>query len=234
MGIIFSRPAARPRVLPVAPVLESWEKAGHPDQQRLRAYLDQIEALLGSSISATDGHLALELTVGLPPGRALDSGGRDLDNYLLPIARRIGPKRLDAVFGRKLRAAISTITVATATEVVSAPGAPQLSVRVTGSSASSAWKQQIHDTCHDVSTSSLPPGAMRLCIRFGVSARRNWSTLWKPAIDALGPVLGTRDPAKPFRPDDDRIIDLELHRTVDDALGNDVDIEAWWSPVPGR
>ena len=51
----------------------------------------------------------------------------------------------------------------------------------------------------------------------------------KPAIDALGPVLGIQDPTKPFRPDDDRIVDLAMHRTIDDALVNDVEIEAWWS-----
>jgi hypothetical protein len=171
--MLFSRPAARPHVLPVAPVLESWEKADHPDQQRLRAYLDRIEALVGASFPVTAGHLALELTVGLPPSVVLDSGGRDLDNYLLPIARRIGQQRFDAVFGRKLHAATSAITVAAATQVGSSPGEPQLSIRVTGSSTSSAWKQQIHDACHASSSSPLPPGAMTLCIRFGVSSRRN-------------------------------------------------------------
>ena len=64
-----------------------------------------------------------------------------------------------------------------------------------------------------------------MSIRFGVSSRRNWSTLWKPAIDALGPVLGTQHPAWPFHPDDDRIVDLALHRTIDDTLGNDITIE---------
>ena len=70
---------------------------------------------------------------------------------------------------------------------------------------------------------------MTLRIRFGVSSRRNWSTPWKPAIDALGPVLGIQDLTTPLRPDDDRIVDLALHGTIDDALGNDVDIEAWRS-----
>lgn len=233
VGIIFSRPSAAAHVLPVTPVLESWERAGHPDQQRLRAYLVQIETLAGASLPLADGHLALELIVGLPDSAALDSGGRDLDNYLLPIARRIGAQRLDAAFGRKRHAAASTIALAAAIQAAGSPGEPQLSVRVTGSSASSAWKQQIHNACRDVCSSPLAPGPMRLCLRLGVSSRRNWSALWKPAIDALGPVLGTQDPARPFRPDDDRIVDLALHRTVDDALHDDVDIDAWWSPVPG-
>jgi len=229
--ILFGRPTAAAHVLPVAPVLESWENIDHPDQQRLRAYLDQIEALV-ASFPISDGHLALELAVGLPSSAALDSGGRDLDNYLLPIARRIGAQRLDAVFGRKMHAATSTITLAVAAHVAGSPREPHLSVQVTGSSASSAWKQQIHDACRSVSHSPLAPGPMRLCIRLCVSSRRNWSALWKPAIDALGPVLGTQDPARPFRPDDDRIVDLALHRTIDDSLHDDVDIDAWWSPVP--
>jgi hypothetical protein len=64
-----------------------------------------------------------------------------------------------------------------------------------------------------------------------VSAGRNWSTLWKPAIDALGPLLGMPDPNHPFRPSDDRIVDLTLHRNVDDALGHDVVVTVWCSPV---
>jgi hypothetical protein len=171
----------------------------------------------------------LELTVGLRSGLALDRGGRDLDNYLLPIARRIGAHRIDAMFGRKLHAATSTIAVGTAVQRHDLPGEPQLLIRVTGSSESPAWKQQIHDASRAVCSSSWPPGPMTLCIRFGVSSRRNWSTLWKPAIDALGPVLGIQDPSQPFRPDDDRIVDLALHRTINDALGTEVEIEAWWS-----
>jgi hypothetical protein len=48
----------------------------------------------------------------------------------------------------------------------------------------------------------------------------------EPAIDALGPALGV---ARPFCPDDDRITELALHRSVD-GLADDVTIDAWWSP----
>jgi hypothetical protein len=229
VGITFDRPTATLRVLRTAPVLESWEKADHPSQQRLRAYLDQIEALVNSSVPLSSGHLAIELTVGFRPGVAVDSGGHDLDNYLLPVARRIGPQRIDAMFGRKIYADSSTIAVAAATPARNSPGDPQLVVRTVGSSESSAWKQQIYDASRAIYSSPLPAGPIKLCIRFGVSSRRNWSTLWKPAIDALGPVLGIQDSAKLFHPDDDRVVDLALHHTVQDTLGNDVEIEAWWS-----
>jgi hypothetical protein len=65
-------------------------------------------------------------------------------------------------------------------------------------------------------------------VRFTVARARNWSNLWKPAIDALGPMLGIPNPAKPFDPLDDRIVSLGLHRTVDDSVGWGVIVEAWW------
>jgi hypothetical protein len=110
--LLFARPLAAPGDLHPAPLLESWEAVNHPAQQRLRTYLDNVESLIGKSIPADRGHLTVELTVGLPEVTPLISGGRDLDNYLMPVARRIGAGRLDAVFGRKHHATTSTITAA--------------------------------------------------------------------------------------------------------------------------
>jgi hypothetical protein len=62
----------------LAPRLASWNKADHPDQVRLRAYLDDTEALLAAS--RVDGPWALRLDVGLPAARDLLDGA-DLDNY---------------------------------------------------------------------------------------------------------------------------------------------------------
>lgn len=44
----------------------------------------------------------MELIVGLPDDVPLTVGGRDLDNYLNPVARRLGPPRIAAMFGRKI------------------------------------------------------------------------------------------------------------------------------------
>jgi hypothetical protein len=228
MERIFARPACGMHVLRLSPVLESWEAKDHPDQRRLDAYLDEVESLVLASAPATDDRIAVDLTVGLPAGVALTGGGRDLDNYLFPIARRIGAGRIDAIFGRKLCAAASEIGVSPAARKSRPPSEPHLMVRTTVSSQSPAWKQQIHDACSAVVNAPLPAGAVALGIWFTVSSRRNWSTLWKPAIDALGPLLGTPDPRRPFSPGDDRIIDLALHRSVDDSLANDVDIAMWW------
>jgi hypothetical protein len=51
--------------------------------------------------------------------------------------------------------------------------------------------------------------------------------LWKPGIDALG----LAKPDRHFHPLDDRIVSLGLHRKIDDALGWDVVVEAWWGPA---
>jgi hypothetical protein len=227
---LFARPAGTPQPLPSAPLLESWEAAGHPDQRRLSAYLDEVEPIVGAQAPAGD-QLALELTVGLPRGTDLTRGGRDLDNYLFPIARRIGHRRLDAAFARKLHAAVSTIAACRATRMPDPPDEPCLRVRTTASSASIAWKQQVNAACQvAAAVRPLTGGPVELCIRFGVASGRNWTTLWKPAIDALGPALGVADARRPFHPDDDRVVDLALHRHVDDTLGYAVDIAAWWRP----
>jgi hypothetical protein len=47
-------------------------------------------------------------------------------------------------------------------------------------------------------------------------------TLWKPTIDALGPILGYTPSAGPWSPLDGRIVDLGLHCRVNPPMGNDV------------
>lgn len=50
VAVLFSRPDPETRVTQARkPVLEGWMAAGHPDQQRLSSYLDDLEVLAGSS-----------------------------------------------------------------------------------------------------------------------------------------------------------------------------------------
>jgi hypothetical protein len=72
-------------------------------------------------------------------------------------------------------------------------------------------------------------GAISLDIEFRLSPARNWATLWKPAIDSLGPLLGVPDPRRPFTPNDDRIVRLGLHRSIDPSLGWDIELSIWWA-----
>lgn len=232
MPSLFSPPAVTPVRLPQPPVLESWDAIGHPSQQRLRAYLDSVATLVGPALAEDTTHLAMALDVGLADHVALTRGGHDLDNYLFPLARSFGADRFDAVFARKHHAASSTMAVGPALPqgLDRAAVPPLLSVRTSVSVTSAAWKEAIHQACRAAHPEPAPSGPLQVQLCFRVSTRRNWSTLWKPAIDALGPLLGMPDPDRPFRPSDDRIVDLALHRNVDDSLGHDVVIAAWCNP----
>ncbi|MET8809703.1 hypothetical protein [Streptomyces sp. NPDC004546] len=235
MPVLFSPPAIAPVRLPVPPVLESWDGAGHPSRQRLIAYLDCVAALAPQAVAEDSARsLALALDVGLAHDVALTRGGRDLDNYLFPLARRFGAGRFDAFFARKRHATHSTIAIGPA--VLPSPGnaeqaEPLFSVRTSMSATSPAWKQALHRACRVVQSEPIAGDGLRLVLCFEVSGRRNWSTLWKPAIDALGPLLGMPDPRRPFRPLDDRVVDLALHRVVDDTLGDDIVVTVWCSPA---
>jgi hypothetical protein len=82
----YARPEGDKQQLRVAPRLASWNKSDDPDQVRLRAYLDDTEALLANS--RVNGPWALRLDVGLPTGRNLLDMA-DLDNYAYPLAARL-------------------------------------------------------------------------------------------------------------------------------------------------
>jgi hypothetical protein len=101
MTTLYCRPARRV-ALSVEPRLASWDSAGSPGQVRLGEFLDHAEAAAVPMIAAIDGLLAVELTVGLRDELPLTGGGRDLDNYLFPLAQRLGPLRIAAMFGRKV------------------------------------------------------------------------------------------------------------------------------------
>jgi plasmid stabilization system protein ParE len=102
-----------------------------------------------------------------------------------------------------------------------------LVVRTHGSAQTTGWKDQIRDACI-AARPTQTIGPVAVTVRFGVSARRNWTNLWKPAIDSLGPMLGEPVPGKRFEPSDDRIVRLDLHRVVRADLADDVLIEVWW------
>jgi hypothetical protein len=101
MATVYRRPADAVR-LSVQPQLASWDRAGHLSQERLAGFLAHVDAAAGPVMTAVDGRVAVELTVGLPDSVPLTGGGRDLDNYLFPVVQRLGPERVAAMFGRKI------------------------------------------------------------------------------------------------------------------------------------
>lgn len=228
---MYGRPVVAPMPLADVPLLESWNAKTHPDQVRLAAYLDRVAELVCLPDHAT--RLTLELCVGLPPSRSLVTGGCDLDNYLFPIIRRLGADRFDAVFGTKAHRPQSTITIAPSVDD-DATVPPDMKVRTSKSASSRDWKAQINAACSAASLrapADRGDGPVSVNIEFGVSGKRNWSILWKPAIDSLGPALGVADPARPYMPNDDRIVGLGLHRRIDDSLGWQVELKVWLTPA---
>jgi hypothetical protein len=169
--------------------------------------------------------MAQKVTVELQDGAALMDGGHDLDSYLFPVAQRLGPQRVAAIFGRKI-VGPSSLAVGPA-QPDTAQATLQFSARIAGSAERQQWKQQLHDRLAG-QAAIIDPGPVGLNIALTAGPGRNWASLWKPFLDAFGPVLG-EDPTRPFRPHNDRIVSLGLHHTIDTSIAHDVIINAWWT-----
>lgn len=211
----FARPEGDALPLRQPPRPASWNKADHPDQVRLQAYLNDTEDLLSGL--RVDGQWALRLDVGAPATRDLLREVADLDNYAHPLADRIKDSSLVSVWCTKQHDGQSFAQIEAAREVH--PPSEALVVRTTASSESSQYKDQIKAAVAGVGM--LPDGSVRLELSF-VIGNRGWLGLWKPTIDALDPILGRTYPDSPYHPLDGRITELGMHLTVDRALGYDV------------
>ncbi len=220
----FARPESEALQLRHTPRPACWEKADHPDQKRLQAYLDDTHHLL--SDSRVDGLWALRLDVGAPATRDLLREVADLDNYAHPLAHRIGDSSLVSVWCTKKHDGQSFVQIEAAREVC--PPSDVLVVRTTASSVSAEYKDQIKSAVAGVGM--LPDGPARLELSF-VIGNRGWLGLWKPTIDALDPVLGRTYRDNPYHPLDGRITELGMHLTVDRALAYDVLIGITAAPI---
>ena len=101
MAMVYRRPAGVMRQS-VKPQLASWDRAGHPSQVKLARFLAHVDAIAGPVLATVSGRVAAELIVGFGNGVSLIESGHDLDNYLFPVAQRLGPERVAAIFGRKI------------------------------------------------------------------------------------------------------------------------------------
>lgn len=212
----FARPEGDSKTLRFTPRLASWNKAGHPDQVQLRAYLDDTEALLAGS--RIDGPWALRLDVGLPPGQDLLNVA-DLDNYAYPLAHHLKDSGLVSVWCTKQHSEQSFVRIEPAQQTLS-PSTDLLVVGTTASASTIAYKEQVHAAV--LGAAELPAGPIRLEIAFVVGPGRNWLNLWKQTIDSLDPLLGSTYPHRQWNPLDGRITELGMHLAVDPAVGNDV------------
>lgn len=225
--MLYCRPAGAVQ-LTVEPQLASWDRAGSPGQVRLGNFLSHAEATAAPMLVAESGRLTVELLVGLPDHLPLTSGGRDLDNYLFPLAQRLGPARIAAMFGRKIHGPSSLAISPAQPRKTVVPA--QFSTRISGSYERKEWKATLHDRLLQTQATAAQAGPVNLDIAVTTGPGRNWANIWKPLIDAFGPVLG-EDPSRSFHPNDDRIISLGLHHDISTAIGHDVIIAAWWTTV---
>lgn len=177
-------------------------------------------------LTADRGHLSVELLIGLPAHLPLAGGGRDLDNYLFPLAQRLGPARIAAMFGRKIRGP-SSLAIGPA-QLSEAVVPAQFSTRISGSYERKEWKATLHDRLLQTQPTPVEAGPVSLDVAITTGPDRNWVNIWKSLVDAFVPVLG-EDPRRPFHPNDDRITSLGLHHDVSAAIGHDVIIAAWWT-----
>src|ERR1043165_4025784 len=101
MALVYRRPAGVMRQS-VKPQLASWDRAGHPSQVKLARFLAHVDTLARPVLANVSGRVAAELIVGVSDRVCVTDGGHDLDNYLFPLAARLGPQRVAAVSGRKI------------------------------------------------------------------------------------------------------------------------------------
>jgi hypothetical protein len=170
--------------LRVEPQLASWDIAGSPGQVRLGEFLDHAEAKAASMLAAIDGLLAVELNVGLCDELPLMGGGRDLDNYLFPLAQRLGPARIAAMFGRKVHGP-SFLAIGHA-QPGHIPSSPQFSTQIAGSYVRPEWKATLRERLLQVQPAVPAAGAIGMTIGITTGPGRNWANIWKPLIDAFG------------------------------------------------
>jgi hypothetical protein len=229
---VYPPPSASPVRLSVAPALESWMAIGHPDQLRLEHALAGMQTDIARELPAS-GDLAIQLDVGLFDGMSATADGHDLDNYLFPIARRLtNPgRRVVSAWATKRVGGTSSLAVDHVGGPYDAVGDWEFrAVRTTVSTSGPAWKEAVASAVADASVVAGDSG-IDLQLSFVVASRRNWTMLWKPAIDSLGAIFGLAHAAKLSSARDDRVVSLGLHRFVDDSIGNDVHLGICWRPT---
>lgn len=213
----------------ISPLLASWEKSSHPAQVRLRAYLDDLVRQV--TPLPDDGPLYLRLEVDVRERERLQRHF-DLENYLTPLfgSRCLPAGRFFLVSATKYVGGGSRITLghALSAEPMIEAGWTSFSVNAGSGATSKSWKERIRLALVAASPPAVPPGPARVRLAWRCAERRNWCSLWKPTGDAMGSVLGVADARRPYHVNDDRIVDLELHRAIDNSLGNDVEVGMWW------
>ena len=213
------------------PLLACWESKTHPAQIRMQSYLDSISQQL-TQFDDLESGLCLEYEIDVERQDRMIRH-HDLENYLTPIAQRLGGRRFCLARARKFVGGGSRLRISTCRieQQSSDLNWPSLSATISGGIDSKAWKSSLVDVANTRVSEPLGPGPVHLEIAWRTDPALNWTRLWKPTGDGLGPLLGYSRVGASFHPQDDRITSIGFHLTHDPKMSRTVDLRVAWKLV---
>lgn len=211
-------------------------RRGESDPAALARLAEVLTRLTGelSPLPSSPLPLFLHLHVQVPR-EANVLHGYVLENFLTPLfgARWLSAARFSLVIATKDTTAPSRLSVGLASSPSSSSrkGPSGCKAIPTAAPGSQEWVEQLRRALTRAGSVPLPEGPVHLQVRLRCGPDRNWVALWKPAGDAMGPILGYDRSRNPYHPRDDRLTRLEFHRRTDEAIRKAVEVEYLWSPV---
>ena len=216
------------------PLLACWESKTHPAQMRMQAHLESLTAQL-AVIKELDSGLCLEYDIDVErPERMFRH--HDLENYLTPIAQRLGGRKFSLARARKYVGGGSRLRISTCRKQERRMESqwPTVSTTIAGSVDRKEWKSSLVDCVSEHLSEPLGPGLVHLEVAWRTNPELNWTRLWKPTGDGLGPLLGYSRVGASFHPQDDRITSIGFHLTHDPLIKRSVELVMAWDLVAGE
>jgi hypothetical protein len=201
----------------------------HAAQARLVEYLtDFSQRVLPLPDTALPLYLHLHVHV---PRETNVLHGYVLETFLAPLfgARWLDGYRFSLVIGTKGLEQPSQLTIGLAHPTSDRLGPPSCAPAPNAAPGSVEWVEGLRRELAAVSPLPLPEGPVHLALGARCSAKRNWVALWKPAIDAMGPILGYDRTGEPHRPRADHLTRVAFHRHTSDEADEVVQLEYRWS-----
>lgn len=228
----FACPSGKMNRLQVPTVLPQPEKINPSIQSRTDRFLNDSEKLLLPDLTALSSSTALSLNVGIPLNTPLLQKP-DLDQYAFLLAERvkqISGNQLASVWCTKRNSKISTISIDSAIPAQSSNIGQTATLITRRSYTKEQFKNEIPDAISGLKP--IQDGPVALHISYVTGLPRTWANLWKPTIDGLGGLLGTRNSSEPRKVDAGRIVQLALHHRSDGPeLGHSVQITVTASSI---
>jgi hypothetical protein len=205
----------------------------HAAQARL---VDYLTRLTGQALPLPSSTLPLFLHLHIQvPREANVLHGYVLESFLTPLfgARWLDGSRFSLVIGTKGTEAASSLTIGLASSPSAAFKGPAACKAVPSEAPGSIeWVEELRRAVARCGSVPLPEGPIHLRVQLRCASARNWVGLWKPAGDAMGPILGYDHSRNPYHPRQDRLTRLEFHRQLDERLATAVEAEYFWTAVP--